>query len=404
MVEWKSDEHPVKEDVILIKKKFWPLDGQTLPKLAIVLVGIAFYFFLYRFDDVQAKLSSFLSICTPFILGFALAYLLNSPMCFFEQKVFAKLKLRRGLSIVTVYCSALLILGILINLVVPQVVQSITDLIGNMQTYWTELSQLVQGLIARFHLEGNGITELFTSYQQLMSQATTLVTEAVPQLLTIGVAVGSGVITAVTTLISSIYMLASKDSLVKQTRKLTYALMPHDTAAHFLTVCHRANKIFSGFIMGKLLDSAIIGGLCFLLCSVIQVPYAVLISVIIGVTNIVPFFGPCIGAVPCLMILVMVDPWAALRFLVLVIALQQFDGNILGPKILGDSTGLSPIWVLVAIVVGGGLFGFPGMILGVPTFAVIYDLTRDWINGRLAKKGIDEFGNATSVPEETEEP
>ena len=131
-----------------------------------------------------------------------------------------------------------------------------------------------------------------------------------------------------------------------------------------------------------------------------RIPYAILLSVIIGVTNIIPFFGPIIGAVPCLMILIIVDPWAALRFTILIIALQQFDGNILGPKILGDSTGLSAIWVLVAIVVGGGLFSFPGMLLGVPTFAVLYSLMREWADTRLKEKGIDANGNPlTPSPE-----
>ena len=132
------------------------------------------------------------------------------------------------------------------------------------------------------------------------------------------------------------------------------------------------NWVFVGFINGKLIDSAIIGVLCFILCLIFRIPYPMLVSVVVGVTNIIPFFGPIIGAIPCLMILVIVDPWAALRFFALVIGLQQFDGNILGPKILGDSTGLSAIWVLVSIVVCGGLFGFPGMVLGVPTFAVLY--------------------------------
>ena len=148
-----------------------------------------------------------------------------------------------------------------------------------------------------------------------------------------------------------------------------------------------------GFINGKLIDSAIIGVLCFILNLIFRIPFPMLVAVVVGVTNVIPFFGPIVGAVPCVMILLIVDPWAALRFGVLVIALQQFDGNILGPKILGDSTGLNAIWVLVAIVVGGGLFGFPGMLLGVPTFAVIYALVREWTNNRLQAKGIDGNGN-----------
>ena len=136
---------------------------------------------------------------------------------------------------------------------------------------------------------------------------------------------------------------------------------------------------------------------------IFRIPYPVLVSVVVGVTNIIPFFGPIIGAVPCVMILLIVDPWAAARFGILVIALQQFDGNILGPKILGDSTGLSAIWVLVAIVVGGGLFGFPGMLLGVPTFAVLYSLVREWTNARLESKGIDGDGNPLPTSRGTEE-
>ena len=155
-----------------------------------------------------------------------------------------------------------------------------------------------------------------------------------------------------------------------------------------------------GFINGKLTDSAIIGVLCFILNLILQIPYNILIAVIIGVTNVIPFFGPIIGAVPCIMILIIVDPWSALRFAVLVLALQQFDGNILGPKILGDSTGLSAIWVLVSIVVCGGLFGFPGMLLGVPTFAVLYALVREWVNHRLKEKGIDGDGNPLFPPRE----
>ena len=155
-----------------------------------------------------------------------------------------------------------------------------------------------------------------------------------------------------------------------------------------------------GFINGKLIDSAIIGVLCFILNLILQIPYNILIAVIIGVTNVIPFFGPIIGAVPCIMILIIVDPWSALRFAVLVLALQQFDGNILGPKILGDSTGLSAIWVLVSIVVCGGLFGFPGMLLGVPTFAVLYALVQEWVNHRLKEKGIDGDGNPLLPPRE----
>lgn len=324
-------------------------------------------------------------------------------MCFFERTLYRNLRYRRGLSIVTVYLLGVAILSILLNLIIPQVVQSITDLMVNMQTYLEQLNTLVQSLIARFHLEGEGITDLVISYQELMNKITRLASDAMPKILNFGVAVGSGVVTAITALISSIYMLAGKGRLVPQLKKLIYAIAPKTSAERFLSVCSRANGVFVGFINGKLIDSAIIGVLCFILTMIFRIPYPVLVSVVVGVTNIIPFFGPIIGAVPCVMILLIVDPWAAVRFGILVIALQQFDGNILGPKILGDSTGLSAIWVLVAIVVGGGLFGFPGMLLGVPTFAVLYSLVREWTNARLESKGIDGDGNPLPTSRGTEE-
>lgn len=374
------------------KKKWFILDERSIANLIVVLAGILFYVGLTNFDAVRAKLESFVAVVAPFITGFAIAYLLNTPMNFFERKVFHKLKHRRGLSVFTVYLVAVAVLAILINLILPQVVESIMGLAGNMNTYLGNLNQMVQGLAEKFNIEDALWQDLMVTYQDLLKSLATMVQKALPGLLNFGVALGNGLVSAVTAIISSVYMLSGKGRLVPQLRKAIYAFAPAKRANRFLDICSHANQVFVGFINGKLIDSAIIGVLCFFLCVIFKIPLAVLISVVIGVTNIIPFFGPIIGAIPCMMILLVVNPWAALRFGILVIALQQFDGNILGPKILGDSTGLSAIWVLVAIVVGGGLFGFPGMILGVPTFAVLYALAREFVNHRLKVKGIDGEG------------
>lgn len=204
--------------------------------------------------------------------------------------------------------------------------------------------------------------------------------------------IGNGFISAVTALISSVYMLMGKDRLLRQLRKAVPALLPLPRARSVLEVCSRANRVFGGFIIGKIIDSSIIGVLCFVCMTLLRLPFAVLISVIVGVTNIIPFFGPFIGAVPSILILLIVDPIAALKFAVFVL-LQQFDGKILGPKILGDSTGLSALWVLVAIIISGGLFGFAGMVVGVPVFAVLYVLASSFFARRLWEKGIDEEGD-----------
>ena len=366
------------------------------------MLGILFYILLSNFGVVREKISLVLEILSPFIAGFAVAYLLNTPTAFFERKVYRKLRFRRGLSILTVYLLVAAVLAVLLNMVLPQVIESVITLVNNLEGYLANFNKLVDSLITRFHLAEDGIDAVVLSYQDLMKQLASLISNALPQLLNFGVALGNGVISAITAIISSVYMLSGKGKLKRQVKSLMFALFAKEKVEHVLMISRRANEIFVGFINGKIIDSAIIGVLCFILCTILRVPLALLISVVVGVTNIIPFFGPFVGAIPSIMILIIVDPWAALKFGILIIALQQFDGNILGPKILGDSTGLSAIWVLVAIVVGGGLFGFVGMILGVPTFAVIYMLTRDYVTARLKEKKIDGEGNLLPGSDETE--
>jgi predicted PurR-regulated permease PerM len=394
------------EGVSPIKKKFWPLTAKDLSNLIIVLIGILFYVVLSNLTAIRLRIGVFLNVVKPFIIGFAIAYLLNTPVTFFEKKVYSRLQMKRGLAVATVYLLALIVAAVLLTLILPQVVSSIMTLINNIEGYLDNLNALVDDLVTRFNLDegglDDGIDSFIVSYEGLMKQLINQVSAALPKLLNYGVALGNGIVAAITALISSIYMLSGKNVLTAQLKKLLFALFPAERVERVLQVCRRANGIFVGFINGKLLDSAIIGVLCFILCSILRIPYAPLISVFIGVTNVIPFFGPLIGAIPSVMLLVIVNPWAALRFVIMIIALQQFDGNILGPKILGNSTGLSAIWVLVAIVVGGGLFGFPGMILGVPTFAVIYMLTREFVAKRLTVKHID--GEGRPLPTEAEPP
>ena len=374
--------------------------------MIIVLIGILFYVALVNFGAIRLRIRMFLDVIEPFIVGFVIAYLLNTPVTFFERKVYRKLRWKRGLAIATVYLLAIVVIVVLLNMILPQVVSSVMALINNIEGYLDNLNRLVDSLVARFELENaidDGIDSLMVSYEELMKRLVTELSNIMPKLLNFGVALGNGIVAAITALISSIYMLSGKNILTSQIKKILFAVFPAKKVEHFLGICHRANDIFVGFINGKLIDSAIIGVLCFLLCSILRIDYAPLISVVIAVTNVIPFFGPLVGAIPSIMLLIIVNPWGALRFGIMIIALQQFDGNILGPKILGNSTGLSAIWVLVAIVVGGGLFGFPGMLLGVPTFAVIYMLTRDFVTARLAAKQIDGEGNPLAPSEDTKE-
>lgn len=383
------------------KEKWYYLDSRGVSNLIVVCVGILLYLGLTNLPQVKQAVGNLLDVFAPFIGGFIIAYLLNPPVNFFEERVYRKCKGGRALSVATVFAIVVAVILILLKLILPQIGDSIRQLMSNLTGYLSNLDQMVRDLTQQFHLQGGGLTSLVDSYDKLIrgltsdemvQKVTSFLTSSVPEVWNFGVSVGNGVITSLTAVIASIYMLSGKSRLIAQFKKLMYAIFPSKGVDRILAVGSKANRIFIGFISGKLIDSALMGVICFVLCLILRIPYAILVGVTVGATNIIPCFGPFIGAIPCLMLLVIVDPWAALRFGIMIIALQQFDGNILGPKILGNSTGLSAMWVLVAIMVGGGLFGFPGMLLGVPTFAVLYSLLKEWTEKRLAEKGLQPNG------------
>lgn len=377
-----------------MKKHPWSLlDRRAISNLLVAVLAISFYLAVANLTSIRAHLSNVLDILSPFLAGFAIAFLLNAPVEFFRQKVYGRLRGSKALAILTVYLLATAVLAVLVQLVLPQVIRSVELFVYNVPYYLSNLNDLSQEVISRLHLDSRVVGSLVDTYDDLVRQAGDTLYRRLPDLFNLGVALGSGVISGFTALIASIYMLYSKENLIRLMKRLVYAFVSTGKARVFLSYCRKSNQIFSAFINGKIIDSAIIGMLCFFLSCLLKIPFAILVSVIVGVTNIIPFFGPIVGAVPCLMILLIVEPFSALRFVVLIVALQQFDGNILGPKILGDSTGLSPLLVLVAIVAGGGLFGFLGMVLGVPTCAVLYSILRDVTAHKLRQRGVDEKGN-----------
>ncbi len=374
---------------------------RVLSNLLIICLGIVFYLVFSNFERVSESISWVFGLFSPFIIGMALAYFLNLPMRFLEKKLLyriKKTKLIRPLSITLVYILLAVILGILIVLILPQLIESLLSLINNIPLYLDNLTQFAEWVTESLDLEEDTLDFIVVSYTDFVTEVIALVRNFLPDLLDWSVRIGSGVITGLTAVMASIYMLASKEKLQKQGKKILFALLKAKTAKNVLKTAELSNRIFSGFISGKFIDSVIIGIICYLFMTITNayfytMPQALLISLIIGVTNIIPFFGPFIGAVPSVFLLLIINPGSAVVFGIFVIVLQQFDGNILGPKILGDSTGLPPLWVLVAIIVGGDLFGFAGMILGVPTAAVFYVLIRKAIHKRLRVKGIDENGD-----------
>ena len=363
------------------------------------------YFIILNFNKVTAVWHSATDILRPFTFGVIFAYILNGPLMFFEkhfafvEKTKPKRALRRILSIIVTWVAAIAVLGAFFYIIMPDVVESVETLINNIPYYLSSLQSLVRNLAETYNIEASFI-DAFLEFRISSEVAMDLLKEygedLLPQIANIAnisVQIGETIFDIVIAIILSIYIMFSKETLIAQLKKGLYAILKKDTAANLVRFARESHRIFSGFINGKLLDSLIIGILCFIGMSIIGFDFTLLISFIVGCTNVIPFFGPFFGAIPSVLILLMVDPWQAFWFAIFVFVLQQLDGNIIGPKILGDSTGLPALWVMFAILVGGGIFGVLGMFVGVPAFAVIYKFAKEYFEKLLKNK---------KLPEETE--
>jgi len=377
--------------------------------ITIIAFGILFFFFVFRMNAILEFIGEILSILTPIILGAVIAYLIN-PMVSITDKylfIFCKrchIPIKMSGFIATAVSIALwlglLIAGIsfLFSMIVPELYSSIVKLAGDFRGYVTIITDFVNK-----HLESNPeilkyvedlLTTLTNSVYNWVNNELILQVQNIMSKLTVGISwVVSLITNVVVSLIVSVYLLVSKKKFLGQAKKLLYVFFKPDTANAALSIFRQTNKIFGGFISGKIIDSLIIGILCFIGVTILKMPYPLLISVFIGVTNIIPFFGPFIGAIPSAFLILLIDPGKCLIFILFIFLLQQLDGNIIGPAILGDSTGVSPFWIVFSILVGGGLFGFIGMLLGVPTFAVIYFLLKTFSEYHLKRKELPTESN-----------
>ena len=336
----------------------------------------------------------------PVLYGAVMAYLLAPTVNFFDRGILklAGKKSHRGLvragSILLTWAFVFLLLYILFSILLPQLYQSVVTLIGNMQGYYNtvyawvtqqlennpDIAERVSGAINEYWVE---LRAWFTGkFLPQAQQTITMLTSGVVSILAFFKDFFVGVIV-------SVYLLALKEGFAVGARRLLYSFVSERAYRHTLRAVSKADSIFSGFVRGKLLDSLIIGLLCFIGATILRLPYTPLISVIVGVTNIIPFFGPFLGAIPSAFLILLVSPVKCLYFIIFVLVLQQLDGNVIGPKILGGSTDLPSFWVIVAILIGGGFFGVPGMFLGVPVFACFYALVGYYSTKRLRKKGVE---------------
>jgi len=374
----------------------------SLPQIVVVAVGIVLFFAFYKFREIVAALKSFCAILMPIFVGLVLAYLTHPVVERFERligKIWTRwwkkeVKKKKAFRLPAILLTFILfgwIIYLLGSMVVPELYSNISKIIyavpGQMTKYYNLLIGLISDnswisdIVDRAY---NSIMEFLTGWMrnEMFSQISVLI---------------NGVFSVVGAMsnvligcIVAIYLLFSKETFTRQFNLILKAFFPERAAVQIKEIISEVDRIFGGFISGKIIDSLIIGVLCFLGATILNLPYVVLISVIVGVTNIIPFFGPYIGAVPSAILILLDSPTKGLIFIIFIVILQQFDGNILGPKILGDSTGLSPFWVIFAIVVGSGLFGLVGMLIGVPAFAVVYYLAKRYIYYRLNRQKSDK--------------
>ena len=366
---------------------------------------ILLYMILRNLTSVSGVLGQVVSILSPFIYGIVIAYLLTPVYDFVTRKTYARLKrkfkkhpgaalpvskaLATFVSVVVLFATV----AAFGFLVIPAIIDSVTSLV---EVIPEGVTRTIDWLEATGRGSDTGISAVVNWLEHSSDNITEWLRDnLLPELGEIASHVYAGLWGTVKTVlnilvgvIASAYMLNGRERFKAQFKKAAYAVMTTEHAENVIEFVRFSNKKFGGFISGKILDSIIIGFLCYGLMIVLGLPYAVLVSFIIGVTNVIPFFGPFIGAVPGFLIIFVVDPVDALIFAVMILGLQQFDGNILGPKILGDSIGIASFWVLFSIIIGGGLFGPLGMVLAVPTFAVFYYYFKTDVEKKLKAKGL----------------
>ena len=411
--------------------------------ISVIGLSVAFVFLMIHIDSVKAWLGVLVNILKPIIYGAVLAYLLNPIYNKVEYGILKASRKRAGsieeaeaeteteagnskalaktcATLVSLVVLFLIVAGFL-SMLVPQLITSINGIIDTLPVLLSNLENWISSILTMDSVNAEATLEV---YNQLSMYVEDWVNNKLAPNLdkiisNVSSGLWSGIVVNISTklwslivvlknmligIIVMVYLLNIKETFAAQGKKITYGLFPLKIANKIIEEVRFIHKVFGGFIIGKLLDSLIIGIICFVCVSLMNMPYPLLVSVIVGVTNVIPFFGPFIGAVPSAFLILLVSPMKCLYFLIFILLLQQFDGNILGPKILGNSTGLPSFWVLFSILLFGGLFGFVGMIVGVPTFAVIYRLVKEEIEASLHKKNLsghtDDYRELNYIDEE----
>ena len=373
-----------------------------------VAAAMVFYELIKNFTAISALFARIVDILQPVMIGLVLAYILNPLLRLFDDKLLARLagnrmrrKVRRGLAILLTYIVAVALVGGFVAIVLPQLIVSVRGVFLYVPDFVQTISELYSSALSwlgDFRLfeqqdagtaafTGGLIDKLLETTSSLLDGVYTWLYQLLPSVFIATQRITGVILNIVLGLIISIYLLFDRERFFAQAKKVMAAILPRKVNTVVMEIAQESHTIFQGFIVGKIIDSVIIGIICYVFMALLKFNFALLIAVIVGVTNVVPYFGPFIGAIPGILILYIVEPKQALWFLIFIFLLQQFDGNILGPKILGDSIGISAFWVVFSITLFSGIYGIPGMFIGVPMFALLYSLIKRFTAFLLRRKG-----------------
>ncbi len=361
----------------------------TISGILIVL----FYLIIKNLPAIGNGIGVMLKALMPFLIGMLLALIMTPLRRWIEKKVMKNVhwRARTKRRVATLLCLivVLLVLAAFFAIIMPQLISSLKSFAENLQSYIDSIEKALAKLsVSDPELLDNIQKMIRTGSDQLTSWLTGA-QGGLTKIISFSVSVVKNIINFFIGLIIMFYLLLDEEKFKHQVKKLAYGAFPEKAGDEIMYVGRLSVRMFNSFIAGKAVDSLIIGIVCWLVVTILQMPYAPMIGFIVGITNMIPVFGPFIGAIPCLIILLIINPWQSLEFLIFIIILQQIDGNIIGPHILGDSMGLPTLWVMFAIIVGGALFGVVGMFLGVPIFSVIYTLVANALNRRMMENQID---------------
>lgn len=377
-------------------------------KRGLIYIGFAalLYFIISYSAIVWLVISNIFSVITPFIYGLIIAYILKFPCNFFYNKAYKKIGtkrpkfagFRKPLAVLSTYFAAIALIVFLVLIIVPSIINSFSELSKSIAQYASTFEQSINEFVDWANLTfgltlslENGAFDFVNDIVKIISNDN--ITELLknisknifPEILSTAKVVSYGAYNWIIGIVASIYFVSSKDLMCRQTKKLAKAYIPKKWHHKVSEVATMSNQVCGNFIIGRVIDSLIMGVMCYFVLLIFNFDYALLIAVVVGVTNIIPFFGPFLGAIPSGFLLLMIDPTECFWFVVIILILQQIDGNIIGPKVIGDKIGISGFWILFSIIVGSGLFGVFGMILGVPVFVIIYNLLGKDINKKLLK-------------------